>query len=45
VDVETTLVYAFDELTAYQLWCQSTPENAAEVEQGCEQIMRTFQVD
>jgi hypothetical protein len=45
VDVETTLVYAFDELTAYQLWCQSTAENAAEVEQGCEQIIRTFQVD
>jgi uncharacterized RDD family membrane protein YckC len=45
VDVETTLLYAFDDLTAYQLMCQSTPENEAEIEQGCKQIIRTFQVD
>ena len=44
-DVESTLVFAFDGLTAYELNCQSTSEHRADIEQGCQQIMRTFKVD
>jgi uncharacterized RDD family membrane protein YckC len=44
-DVDSTLVYAFDDLTGYQLMCQTTAEYAAEIEQGCDQIIRTFQVE
>ena len=43
-DVESTLVYVFDDLTEYELQCQSTPEHAAEIEQGCDQIIRTFEI-
>lgn len=44
-NVESTLVFSFDGLTAFELNCQSTSEHGAEIEQGCEQIMRTFEVD
>jgi uncharacterized RDD family membrane protein YckC len=43
-DVEGTLVYVFGDLTEYELRCQSTSEQAAEIEQGCEQIIRTFEI-
>lgn len=44
-DVESTLVFAFDGLTAYELNGQWTAEYRAEIEQGFQQIMRTFRVD
>jgi hypothetical protein len=42
--LHSTVVYAFDDRTAYQLLCHSTTENEAEVDQGCEQIIRTLEV-
>jgi uncharacterized RDD family membrane protein YckC len=44
-DVESTLVFAFDGLTAYELNGQSTAEHRAEIEEGFLQIMRTFKMD
>jgi uncharacterized RDD family membrane protein YckC len=41
----STLVFVFDGTTEYEINCQHTTEKADEVEQGCEQIVRTFKVD
>jgi hypothetical protein len=42
---ESTLVFVFDGTTGYEINCQHTTEKAEEIEQGCEQILRTFKVD
>jgi uncharacterized RDD family membrane protein YckC len=42
--IESTLVYAFDGTTEYYLNCQHTKDTAAEIQRGCDQIMRTFKV-
>ncbi len=44
-DLKSTFVFAFVGLTEYAVNCQSTSENAAEIEEGCDQIVRTFTVD
>jgi uncharacterized RDD family membrane protein YckC len=43
--IEARLVFVFDGTTEYYLNCQRTAEKAGEIEQGCEQILRTFKVD
>jgi hypothetical protein len=40
--VESRIVFAFLNSTEYFLNCQHTPEHAAEIEAGCDQISRTF---
>jgi uncharacterized RDD family membrane protein YckC len=42
--VESTLVYVFDQTTEYALNCQHTRDKAAEIQRGCDQIVRTFKV-
>ena len=42
--VESTVVFVFDQTTQYALNCQHTPETAAEIQRGCDQILRTFTV-
>jgi hypothetical protein len=42
--VESTLVYALDHTTEYFLNCQHTRDKAAEIQRGCDQIVRTFKV-
>jgi Tol biopolymer transport system component len=42
--VESTLVFAFDQTTEYFLNCQSTRAKAAEIQRGCDQIVRSFKV-
>jgi hypothetical protein len=43
--IQSTVVFAFDDTTEYAINCQHTAEKAGEIEQGCEQILRTFKVD
>jgi hypothetical protein len=42
--VENTLVFVFDHTTQYFLNCQHTRDKAAEIQRGCDQILRTFKV-
>jgi Tol biopolymer transport system component len=42
--VESTLVFAFDHTVEYFLNCQHTQAKAAEVQRGCDQIVRSFRV-
>jgi uncharacterized RDD family membrane protein YckC len=42
--LESTLVYVFDQTTEYALNCQHTRDKAAEIQRGCDQIVRTFKV-
>jgi hypothetical protein len=42
---QSTLVFVFDGTTLYELNCQHTAEEAEEIERGCEQIVRTFEVE
>lgn len=42
--VEHMLIYVLDDTTEYELNCQHTEEKAAEIERGCEQIVRTFRI-
>jgi uncharacterized RDD family membrane protein YckC len=42
--VASTLVFAFDQTTEYFLNCQATRARAAEIQRGCDQIVRTFKV-
>ena len=42
--LESTLVYVFDGTTEYYFNCQHTRDTAAEIQRGCDQIMRTFKV-
>jgi uncharacterized RDD family membrane protein YckC len=39
------VVFAFDGTTEYRVFCQHTPEGLAEIQQGCDQILRTFTVN
>lgn len=41
--VQSRLVYVFGGATEYSLNCQHTPEHAAEIEAGCDQIMASFE--
>jgi uncharacterized RDD family membrane protein YckC len=40
----TTMVFVFDQTTEYFLNCQHTQDTAAEIQRGCDQIVRTFKV-
>ena len=42
--VENTVVLVFDGTTQYEVECQHTRGNAAEVQRACDQVMRTFTV-
>ncbi len=42
--VASTMVFAFDHTTEYFLNCQSTRARAAEIQRGCDQIVRSFKV-
>jgi hypothetical protein len=42
--MDSTLVFALDGRTEYAINCQHTREWAAEIEQGCDQIVRTFKL-
>lgn len=42
--IETTVVFVFDHTTQYALTCQHTRDTAAEIQRGCDQILRTFKV-
>ena len=42
---ESTIVFILDGTTEYYLNCQRTAEWAEEIERGCQQIVRTFNVD
>jgi uncharacterized RDD family membrane protein YckC len=42
---KSMLQYIFDGTTEYYVNCQHTAEQAEEIERGCEQILRTFNVD
>jgi uncharacterized RDD family membrane protein YckC len=42
--VESTLVLVFDRTTEYFLNCQHARHKAAEVQRGCDQVLRTFKV-
>jgi Tol biopolymer transport system component/uncharacterized RDD family membrane protein YckC len=42
--IQSTLVLAFDHTTEYFFNCQSTRARAAEMQRGCDQIVRTFKV-
>ena len=42
IPFQSTLVFAFADTIEYFINCQHTAENADELGQGCEQIMRTF---
>lgn len=42
IPFESTLVFAFADMTEYFINCQHTEENADEIGRGCEQIVRTF---
>jgi hypothetical protein len=44
-DVKSTFVFGFDGPTVYALNYQSTPEHTAEIQTGCEQVLRTFEVE
>jgi hypothetical protein len=39
---QTTLVFAFTKRTEYLVQCQYTPPRSAEIQRGCDQIVRTF---
>jgi hypothetical protein len=41
---QSTLVFAFTETTAYVVSCQYTPPRSAEIQRGCDQIVRTLTV-
>jgi uncharacterized RDD family membrane protein YckC len=43
--VRSTLIFAFDGNTEYFLNCQHTPGGLAEIQRGCDQIIRTFTVN
>jgi uncharacterized RDD family membrane protein YckC len=43
--IESTLVFVFDGTTEYLVSCRHTQERAAEIERGCEQIVRTFELE
>jgi len=45
VAVERTDVFFFDGTTEYQIACQTDQEKAAEIGQGCDQILRSFTLD
>ena len=40
--IHSTLVFAHNATTIYFINCQNTPEHAAQVKNGCDQILRTF---
>lgn len=42
--VETTVVLVFDHTTQYAVACQHERDKAAEVQRGCDQVLRTFKV-
>jgi uncharacterized RDD family membrane protein YckC len=42
--IEVTAVFVFDHTTQYALSCQHTPDTAAEIQRGCDQVVRTFKV-
>ncbi len=42
--IETTVVFVFDHTMDYVLNCQHTQDTAAEIQRGCDQILRTFKV-
>jgi uncharacterized RDD family membrane protein YckC len=42
--IELTVVFVIDHTTQYTITCGHTPETAAEVQRGCDQILRTFTV-
>jgi uncharacterized RDD family membrane protein YckC len=44
VAAQKTDIFVFDGTTEYQLVCQHTRENSAEIEQGCDQVLRTFTI-
>ncbi len=41
---DSTVVFVFVGTTEYSVNCQHTPENAAEIDAGCDQILRTLSV-
>jgi hypothetical protein len=43
--IQSTLVYILDGTTEYSINCQFTPARAEEIDQGCEEIVRTFKVN
>jgi uncharacterized RDD family membrane protein YckC len=42
--IETTVIFVFDHTTQYFLGCQHTRDTAAEIQRGCDQVVRTFKV-
>jgi hypothetical protein len=44
VRVQSRLIFVFDGGTEYFLNCQFTPESAAEMKRGCDQVVKSFQV-
>ncbi len=42
--VELAVVFVFDHTTQYAINCQHTRDQAAEIQRGCNQILRTFKV-
>jgi Tol biopolymer transport system component/uncharacterized RDD family membrane protein YckC len=42
--IEVTVVFVIDHTTQYTITCGHTPETAAEIQRGCDQILRTFTV-
>jgi hypothetical protein len=43
--LDSTLMFAYDGTAEYFIDCRHGQERAAEIEQGCDQILRTFHVD
>jgi hypothetical protein len=43
--VDSTLMFAFDGTAEYFIDCRHGQERAADIERGCDQILRTFEVD
>jgi hypothetical protein len=42
--LESTLMFAFDGTAEYFIECRRSRERAAEIEQGCDQVLRTFEL-
>jgi hypothetical protein len=45
VPVQAWLTFAFDGRTEYLLDCEFTPERAEEMKRGCDQVVRSFEVE
>jgi hypothetical protein len=43
--LDSTLMFAYDGTAEYFIDCRHGQERAADIEQGCDQILRTFKVD